>query len=96
RGVECPRSIGELAALVEGSRAIKVLGSRHSFNRIADTSALHLSLEKMPGGVEIDREGGTATVSANLAYGTFCAFLHQNGFALHNLASLPHISVAGA
>ncbi|MGZ3813645.1 MAG: D-arabinono-1,4-lactone oxidase, partial [Mucilaginibacter sp.] len=29
-------------------------------------------------------------------YGELAPYLHQHGFALHNLASLPHISVAGS
>lgn len=97
-GIESPATLQELAALVEGRQNIKVLGSRHSFNRIADTGALHLSLEKLPPCLEIERNGASATVtvSAGLPYGAFCEDLHQNGFALHNLASLPHISVAGA
>lgn len=96
REIVYPESAGELSTLVANSDRLKVLGSRHSFNRIADTDALHLSLERLPRRVEIDRARSQATVSADLPYGTFCEFLHQNGFALHNLASLPHISVAGA
>ena len=96
--IEYPHTIEELAALVERSLKIKVLGSRHSFNRVADTNALHVSLENLPQCVEINRTGSTptVTVSADSPYGTFCELLDQNGFALHNLASLPHISVAGA
>jgi xylitol oxidase len=95
-GIERPGTIEELSSLVAQSERVKVLGSRHSFNRIADTSALHLSLNNLPPCLEIDHERATISVSANLAYGEFCQQLHQNGFALHNLASLPHISVAGA
>jgi xylitol oxidase len=31
-----------------------------------------------------------------MKYGELAPYLHQNGYALHNLASLPHISIAGA
>ena len=31
-----------------------------------------------------------------MRYGELAPYLHQNGYALHNLASLPHITVAGA
>lgn len=96
REIATPESEQELRSLIARSDRLKVLGSRHSFNRIADTDGLHLSLERLPRRVEIDRSRSQATVSADLPYGSFCEFLHQNGFALHNLASLPHISVAGA
>ena len=95
-GIERPSTTHELAHLVATSPRIKVLGSRHSFNRIADTTALHVSLEALPRCLDLDRARGTVTVSADLPYGEFCDYLHQHGFALHNLASLPHISVAGA
>ena len=38
----------------------------------------------------------TVTVDGGVRYGDLCGPLHAAGFALHNLASLPHISVAGA
>ena len=31
-----------------------------------------------------------------MSYGQLCPELDRQGFALHNLASLPHISIAGA
>ena len=36
------------------------------------------------------------TVDASVTYGQLGPYLDSKGFALHNLASLPHISVAGA
>lgn len=53
-----------------------------------------MSVAGLPRTVDIDREAGTVTVSAGLRFGEFADELHQNGFALHNLGSLPHISVA--
>jgi xylitol oxidase len=38
----------------------------------------------------------TVTIEAGVTYGQLCPILHAEGYALHNLASLPHISVAGA
>lgn len=48
--------------------------------------------------LSIDRgiDWGTVTIPAGMSYGQLCPALHERGFALHNLASLPHISVAGA
>ena len=46
--------------------------------------------------VALDAEARTVTLGAGMTYGQLCPYLHSKGFALHNLASLPHISVAGA
>jgi xylitol oxidase len=75
---------------------LKVLGSRHCFNNIADSRHSFLSLKAMDEVVELDTRASTATVDAGITYGQLSPFLHSKGFALHNLASLPHISVAGA
>jgi len=82
--------------IVSRCQKLKVLGSRHSFNDIADTTEDILTLEHFDQIVALDRERRTVTVEANIRYGTLCQWLHQQGSALHNLASLPHISVAGA
>jgi len=46
--------------------------------------------------VALDSGARTVTVNAGVTYGQLSPYLHNKGFALHNLASLPHISVAGA
>ena len=91
-----PESIEQLQAIVRNARALRVLGSRHSFNDIADTTGDLLSLRRMPRIFDLDRAGGTLTVDGGVRYGDLCGPLDAAGFALHNLASLPHISVAGA
>jgi xylitol oxidase len=75
---------------------LKVLGSRHCFNRIADSKNQFLSLKAMDKVIALDPEARTVTLEAGMTYGQLCPYLHSKGFALHNLASLPHISVAGA
>jgi xylitol oxidase len=89
-------SIEDVQQFVRADGRFKVLGSRHCFNGIADSADQLLSLEPMSGIVSIDRDGRTATVEAGLRYGQLCPALDRQGFALHNLASLPHISIAGA
>ena len=42
------------------------------------------------------RTAGTVTVGGGQRYGELCQFLESSGFALANLASLPHISIAGS
>ncbi len=71
-------------------------GSRHAFNDIADTTGDHVSLAGLPRVIEIDRAAGTVTVDGAIRYGDLCPVLEEAGLALHNLASLPHISIAGA
>jgi len=73
----------------------KVLGTRHCFNKVADSTNYFLSLKKMDKVVALDPEARTVTLEAGMTYGQLCPYLDSKGFALHNLASLPHISVAG-
>ena len=91
-----PESVDELREIVAGCRKLRVLGTRHSFNALADTDADLVSLERLAPRAEVDAEARTITVGGNLRYGDLCGPLDAAGLALHNLASLPHISVAGA
>ena len=94
--VRSPKSVDELRELVRSSEAVRVLGSRHSFNDIALSPGIHVSLDQLSQPTTIDRDRQTVTCSANLTYGALCCALDGDGLALGNLASLPHISVAGA
>jgi len=94
--VHQPETIAEVQELVASHAKIGVFGARHSFNGIADSPGDLLSLEHLDRVVAIDAERGTATVEGGIRYAQLGPQLHQAGFALHNLASLPHISVAGA
>jgi xylitol oxidase len=96
RRLHRPRSIEELQDLVLATPRLKVLGSRHSFSDVADTDGEHVSLEHLPRVAEVDAEARTVTVGGALRYGDLAPALHRAGSALHNLASLPHISIAGA
>ena len=75
---------------------MKVLGTRHCFNTIADSRYDFLSLKPMHEVVALDAGAHTVTVDAGMTYGQLGPYLDSKGFALHNLASLPHISIAGA
>ena len=74
----------------------KALGTRHCFNSIADSRDAFVSLKPMHEMVAVDSHARTATVGAGVTYGALAPYLESKGLALHNLASLPHISVAGA
>jgi xylitol oxidase len=91
-----PASIDELRRVVARNPKVRVLGSGHSFNEITDTDGTLVSLDALPPEVEIDGATGTARISAGLRYGELSRRLHAAGHALANLASLPHICVAGA
>jgi xylitol oxidase len=91
-----PNDADELQALVRRGTPLRALGSRHSFNDLADTTGDLVSLGRFDPDLVIDRAGHTATFAAGLKYGDLAALLEAEGWAIHNLASLPHISVAGA
>ena len=91
-----PATVVQLRELIAGSTKARAVGSGHSFSRIADTTGVLLSLDDLPRMVWIDEERLAVTVGAAVRYGELAARLHQAGYALPNLASLPHICVAGA
>ena len=91
-----PESMDQVQELVRSVPKLRVLGSRHSFNDLADTTGDQLSLARMPRVFELDPRARTVTIDGAVRYGELAGPLDAAGFALHNLASLPHISVAGA
>jgi len=91
-----PKTVEQIQELVARSDKLKALGTRHSFNDIADSPEDLVSLEHLDQVVALDRTRHTVIVEAGVRYGKLARWLHGEGYALHNLASLPHISVAGA
>lgn len=94
--VEHPSSREELGVLLARGGELRVLGSRHCFSDIADTDGLLIVLDRMPRVCEVSAERDAVRVSGGLRYGDIAPLLVAEGLALANLASLPHISVAGA
>ena len=90
-----PVTLEQVQEIVAAARQVRVLGSRHSFNAIADSTEL-ISLDGLPPDVAIDHAAGTVGCAAGVRYSELAQALAVEGLALHNLASLPHISVAGA
>jgi len=90
------KSLDEIPAFVKKQFKLKVLGSRHCFNNIADSKDGFLSLKPLDEIVSLDAQARTVTVDAGITYGQLSPLLEAKGFALHNLASLPHISIVGA
>jgi len=91
-----PASVEELQQLVKKLDKQKALGSRHCFNDIADSPKNQISTRQLNKMTDLDTDKGTVTIEAGVRYGDFAAELDSKGYALHNLASLPHITVAGA
>ena len=94
--VRRPTTLAELQRVVSRAERVRPLGTGHSFNRIADTSGELVSVAELPRVLDIDAEHRRVRVSAGTRYGHLVEPLHAAGLALHNLGSLPHISVGGA
>ena len=94
--VHYPTSVAEVQELVRQCRHLRPLGSRHSFNRIADSDENLVCVQRLNRVLSLDRATRTVTVESGTTYGALGEYLHARGYALANLASLPHISIAGA
>ncbi len=94
--VHRPETIEHLQEVVNRSSKVKVIGARHSFNDIADSTEDLISLENLDQTLAIDPAQCTVTVNGGITYGRLCQELQDAGYAIHNMASLPHITVAGA
>ena len=79
-------SVEQVQEYVKQHPRFKVLGTRHCFNGIADSAVDLLSVREMNRVVSLDPAARTVTIQAGMSYGQLCPYL----------ASLPHISVAGA
>ena len=91
-----PESLAELQELVRSNQKIRARGTAHCFNEIANTSSYAVNLAKMPKVIEVNAQNPSVKVSSGLTYGELAPILHSQGWALNNLASLPHISIAGS
>lgn len=91
-----PSSVEQLQELVANSARVRALGSRHSFTALPDSNGTLVATSGLPGGVLLDTANRAVTVDAGASYGSVARELEGRGWALANLASLPHISIAGA
>ena len=94
--VHFPRTVAEVQALVRASAKVRVVGARHSFNAIADTTSALLSLRALERRLEIDAAARTVTIDGGMTYAELCPALDTAGWALFNLPSVPDFTVAGA
>ena len=91
-----PASVDQVQQIIKNNNKLKCLGSKHSFSTIADTDGFLISTDKLKSVISLDEKNWSVTVEPGITYGDLAIYLHQHGYALLNLASLPHISVAGA
>ena len=89
-------TVDEVQRVIAAGGPVHAMGTRHSFTDLPDTTGTLLDLAGLTGGFALDTEAGTVTVAAGTRYGVLALWLDERGYALHNLGSLPHISVGGA
>ncbi len=92
--VHRPSTVEEIQTLVVEASSVKTMGTRHSFNDIADTPGDAISTEKL--NQVIGFSGSNVCVEAGIKYGDLAEYLMTHGKTLANFASLPHISVGGS
>ncbi|WP_119294506.1 FAD-binding protein [Streptomyces sp. YIM 130001] len=91
-----PDSLDAIRAVLARAERVRVLGSGHSFSDIADTDGELVSLEALPTSIDVDTDAATVRIGGGIRYGELAAAVNAKGLALPNMASLPHISVAGS
>src|SRR5688572_8764650 len=94
--VHFPKTVKEVQETIRKCEHLRPLGSRHSFSRVADSKQNLVSTQELNKILSLDKNANTITVEGGVKYGVLCQYLHERGYALHNLASLPHISIAGS
>jgi len=96
RAVIDARSADDVRRAVAAGGRVRAIGTRHSFNDLADNGATLVSVTAIPPDPVIDEAARTVTAGAGMSYGALAVWLQDRGWALGNLGSLPHISIAGA
>jgi len=96
QSVLAPDTLDEVQQAVASAHRIRALGTAHSFNDLADTDGIQLSVANLPIDLQVDTAQRIVRVGAGIRYGDLASLLASQGWALHNLASLTHINVAGS
>lgn len=95
RSIRRPASLDQLRDLVAHAPRLRVVGTRHSFNGIGDADTL-VDLSRLPKNIVINRSESTVSLAGGVTYADLFEHLDDHHFALPNVASLPHVTVAGA
>ena len=95
--VALPETIDELQELVAAAEGrVRCVGRSHSFTPAADTDGLLMSLARMQDVLAFDDAAGTITVQGGATYTVLNDYLRDKNWAVKNLATLPHFTVAGS
>ena len=98
--VERPQSVDEVGVAVADAHRrglrVRAVGAGHSFSPLADTDGVLIDTAHLDPVVELDEAAATVTVAGGTRYAALAPFLHERGWAVGNLPSLPHVTVAGA
>lgn len=89
-------SIDDVRRVLAEPGPVRALGTRHSFHDLADSAGTLVTVTGIPADPLLDEERREVTVGAGTRYGVLARWLEERGWALHNLGSLPHISIGGA
>jgi len=95
KNLDLANAVEDVKHSIRSHSHLKALGARHSFNGIADSTEDQISLKHFDQ-IELDMKTKTVTVGAGVTYGQLAPYIDSRGYAVHNLASLPHVSVVGA
>lgn len=94
-----PESLPELQDLVAEAAHVRVLGSGHSFSSLCRSEDTLVSLAFMRNILDVEATGEAemrVRVEGGATIGDVVKHLAPRGFALRNVPSLPHVTVAGA
>lgn len=87
------REVEEVARVVRENKRVRVLGTRHSFNRVADTDGVLVDVS----GMRRCWDGGAGVrVEPGVTYGQLGEELEGRARGIENYPSLPHVCVGGA
>jgi len=96
RQVIAARTVDEVRGAVATGGRVRALGTRHSFTDLADNGDTLVTVTGIDPDPVLDEAARTVTTGAGITYGALATWLQERGWALPNMGSLPHISVAGA
>ena len=94
--VQHPGTVEQVQDAVAGAQRAHAIGTRHSFSTCADTDGALIALDRVAPDLQVDTAAGTATVGSAIRLGDLGRLLEEQGLAIANLPSLPHISLGGA
>lgn len=89
-------SVDDVRRAVATPGPVHALGTRHSFTDLPDTAGTLIDVTGLPAEFALDEQQRTVTLAGGIRYGVLAQWLHERGWALKNMGSLPHINAAGA